>query len=319
MSKADDIFWREFGVILSALALFGIVMFFLARAIAGDAHQSSVNTPRAVAERIAPVASVRVGDPTQIVAAAAPAAMPLAPAGGGQAASEGESVYDGACKACHAAGVAGSPKLDDKAAWEPRIAQGVDALVASVLNGKGAMPAKGGNPSLSEDQIRAAVTWMLEQVQGTGGAATTAAAQAMDSAKEAATAAASAVQTAAEGAAAAVAGAVEKVADAAGQAADKAGSMVAAAAPADEGKPGDQTYNAICLACHATGAANAPKLDDKGAWQTRAATGMDSMVQSVVNGKGAMPPKGGLPSLTEPDIRNAVQYMLDQAGVSAGS
>jgi cytochrome c5 len=60
-------------------------------------------------------------------------------------------------------GAAGSPKLGDKAAWEPRIAQGKDALYASVLKGKGAMPAKGGRADLSDEAVKAAVDYMVAQ------------------------------------------------------------------------------------------------------------------------------------------------------------
>ena len=61
---------------------------------------------------------------------------------------------------CHAAGVAGAPKFGDKAAWAPRLKQGLDALHASALKGKGAMPPKGGNMSLSDEAVKAAVDYM---------------------------------------------------------------------------------------------------------------------------------------------------------------
>ncbi len=74
-----------------------------------------------------------------------------------------EQVYKTSCAACHATGAAGAPKLGDKAAWEPRVAQGVDALVASTLKGKGAMPPKGGNSSLSDAEVKGAVEYILQQ------------------------------------------------------------------------------------------------------------------------------------------------------------
>ena len=64
------------------------------------------------------------------------------------------------CTACHTAGVAGAPKLGDKAAWAPRIAQGIDALTASAIKGKGAMPPKGGSTA-SDADIKAVVTYMV--------------------------------------------------------------------------------------------------------------------------------------------------------------
>lgn len=77
-------------------------------------------------------------------------------------AAEGKAVYNKSCAVCHAIL---SPKLGDKIAWEPLRKQGTDALVASVLKGKGAMPAKGGNAALSEADIKAAVEYMLAQVK----------------------------------------------------------------------------------------------------------------------------------------------------------
>ena len=77
-------------------------------------------------------------------------------------AADGKEVYNKSCAVCHAAL---SPKLGDKAAWEPRLKQGNDALVAAVVKGKGAMPAKGGNASLSEADIKVAVDYMVAAVK----------------------------------------------------------------------------------------------------------------------------------------------------------
>ncbi|MBC7781842.1 MAG: cytochrome c5 family protein [Proteobacteria bacterium] len=65
------------------------------------------------------------------------------------------------CAACHVSGAAGAPKSGDKAAWAPRIKKGEEALVASALKGIGAMPARGGNPTLTDAQIRAAVQYQI--------------------------------------------------------------------------------------------------------------------------------------------------------------
>ena len=78
------------------------------------------------------------------------------------AAVNGEALYKQACTVCHAAGVAGAPKTGDKAAWAPRAALGVDALTASVIKGKGAMPPKGGAMSASDAEIKAAVQYLLD-------------------------------------------------------------------------------------------------------------------------------------------------------------
>jgi len=85
----------------------------------------------------------------QQVASAAPAT-----------AADGKSTYDKTCMACHSTGAAGAPKLGDKAAWAPRLKQGIAALHASALKGKGAMPPKGGNTGLPDDAVKAAVDYM---------------------------------------------------------------------------------------------------------------------------------------------------------------
>ncbi|ASC68447.1 cytochrome C [Achromobacter denitrificans] len=72
----------------------------------------------------------------------------------------GEKLYKSACVVCHASGVANAPKLGDKQAWSPFIAQGADALLATVLKGKGAMPPRGGS-SADEATLRAAVEFMM--------------------------------------------------------------------------------------------------------------------------------------------------------------
>lgn len=79
--------------------------------------------------------------------------------------SDGAATYNKACVACHAAGVAGAPKLGDKAAWAPRIGAGVDALVGSVTNGKGAMPPRGACGDCSDADLKAAVDYMVSQSQ----------------------------------------------------------------------------------------------------------------------------------------------------------
>ena len=80
-------------------------------------------------------------------------------------AGAGEALYKQACQVCHAAGVAGAPKLGDKAAWATRMAGGMDALYNSVLNGKGAMPPRGGAAQASDADLRAAVEFMTATVK----------------------------------------------------------------------------------------------------------------------------------------------------------
>jgi cytochrome c5 len=94
-------------------------------------------------------------------AAPAPAAMAVAAAPAAAGKADGKNVYSAVCSVCHAAGVAGAPKFGDKAAWGPRIKSGMDALYASALKGKGAMPPKGGNAALPDGDVKAAVEYMV--------------------------------------------------------------------------------------------------------------------------------------------------------------
>jgi cytochrome c5 len=77
---------------------------------------------------------------------------------------------------------------------------------------------------------------------------------------------------------------------------------------------GQAVYNAVCIACHGTGAAGAPKAGDAGAWSARIAQGFDTLVQHAVQGIRAMPAKGGNPDLDNIEVARAVAYMANQAG-----
>jgi cytochrome c5 len=101
-------------------------------------------------------------------AATAPSAAPVAAAPAAPAAPEnevGKKVFGQVCSMCHASGAAGSPKPGDKADWGPRIAQGNDVLYKHALEGftgaKGMMPARGGNATLKDDEVKAAVDYMV--------------------------------------------------------------------------------------------------------------------------------------------------------------
>jgi cytochrome c5 len=112
----------------------------------------------------APVAPApAAAPPAAAPAAGAPApgaAAPTAAAGG-----DGKGIYDKVCHVCHATGVAGAPKAGDKAAWEPRLKEGMDAVYAIALKGKGAMPPKGGAAQLSDAEVKSAVDYMVGLVK----------------------------------------------------------------------------------------------------------------------------------------------------------
>lgn len=101
--------------------------------------------------------------PKPASAAAASAAEVPAPSTPAPDLVHGQQIYRQACAFCHDKGVAGAPKIGDAAAWSPRLAQGKDALYTTAIRGKGAMPAKGGNPSLSDTDVHAAVDYMIAQ------------------------------------------------------------------------------------------------------------------------------------------------------------
>ena len=205
-------------------------------------------TPEAVNARIQPVARVELG---------APSAAP-----GSRAAAD---IVKNTCAACHQTGAANAPKLGNAEEWAPRIKTGVNAMVQSVIKGKGAMPPKAGDPSLTDNEIHNAVVLMANQAGGKF--------------KEKPAAAPAKQQ--------------------------------AAATP--QKADGKAVYDKVCFACHQTSVANSPKLGDQAAWAPRIKTGIDSLVQSVIKGKGAMPPKAGNPALSEQEIRAAVDFMVSQS------
>ncbi|MFZ3289934.1 MAG: c-type cytochrome, partial [Telluria sp.] len=87
-------------------------------------------------------------------ATAAPSAADLA---------KGEKVYSATCLACHSAGVMGAPKVGDKATWGPRMAQGKETVYGNAINGVRMMPPRGGNPGLKDEEVKAAVDYMISK------------------------------------------------------------------------------------------------------------------------------------------------------------
>jgi cytochrome c5 len=209
----------------------------------------------------------------------------------------GEEVFKAQCTTCHSTGAAGAPKFGDASAWGPRIAKGFDALVQSALHGKGAMPAQGGG-DFDDIEVARGVAYMANA----GGAKFAepqrpAAAQAAASAASGATATAAAPTTTPVAAAAPAA------------AAPAAAAQPTAAAGANAG---EALFKQTCIACHGAGVAGAPKFGDKAAWAPRIKQGLDTLVQHAIQGKGAMPPRGGS-SASDADVRAAVQYMVNAA------
>ena len=155
----------------------------------------------------------------------------------------------------------------------------------SVVNGKGAMPPRGGGQA-SDEELRKAIQYLLQEtgIEVAGGDAPS------DTGGE---------QTADAGTADQAQG-------------DQAAKADSGAGEADLAR-GKEVVQQTCAACHTAGVAGAPKIGDKDAWQPRVDQGMETLLQSTVNGKGAMPPKGG-GNHSEDELKDAIHYMLKESG-----
>lgn len=123
----------------------------------GIVKQEGLWAIRAWLETVSVDAPVKTAAPATTTPAAAAPVVSAAPA----VARTGEEVFNTVCTACHTAGILNAPKIGDKAAWEPRAAKGLSGLLASSVNGLNQMPAKGGNPSLTEQELSNAIIYML--------------------------------------------------------------------------------------------------------------------------------------------------------------
>jgi cytochrome c5 len=225
-------------------------------------------TPESVASRIQPIGRIEFGPPS-------------APVG----ARTGESIVKSVCATCHQPGLANAPKIGDAKAWAPHIKEGMKGMLATAIKGKGAMPPRGGDASLTDVELERAIAFMANQAGGKF--------------KEPAAPKEAAKPAPAQQAQAAVIPP------------PPAASAGAPAKPA--AADGKAVYDKVCFACHAQSVAGSPRLGDKAAWAPRIQQGMDALVQSVIKGKGAMPPKAGNPALTDAEARAAVDFMVAQS------
>jgi len=159
----------HFSVIFGSFLAISIFSFLLV-----DHHSTNpdrINRARAnllgngqsVSDRIKPVGNVSMEETAPQLASNTPAVA--APS----VARDATQIYSQSCGACHAAGIAGAPKVGDQAQWKPRIAKGINVLYTSALNGTqgagGVMPAKGGNAALPDAEIKAVVDYMVAQAK----------------------------------------------------------------------------------------------------------------------------------------------------------
>lgn len=293
MNQQDRAFMITFSSVLGVLVVFAFVIFFIAGAIAHDPRLEEARDAVQLAsssERLAPVGQVVV------VGSEEATSKPTEPAPA--AAMTGEQVYATNCSACHAAGVLEAPKLGDQAAWASRYEQGLETLVSNALGGINAMPAKGGNASLSDANIHDSVVYMLQEsaisVEGAAASAEPAAADTATATSEPA--------------------ASEQVAATTEQAAAAPADASPSLIPADiDVAAGQEVYGVACFACHDQGIAGAPKLADQAAWAPRLKKGWEVLVEHALQGFNTMPPKGGRVDLPDEQIVSAVGYLVDQA------
>ncbi|MEM8844047.1 MAG: c-type cytochrome [Pseudomonadota bacterium] len=156
----DKQFTTQFMAIIACLVAFTIIIMVIANSLHGsDNRVSDARVQLHVAERIKPMGQVYVGE------VPAGAGVVIASAGdvGGAAVMDltGEEVYTQVCAACHTAGVLNAPITGDAASWEKHLAKGKETLYANAIGGINAMPAKGGRPDISDDDIIEAVDYML--------------------------------------------------------------------------------------------------------------------------------------------------------------
>ena len=288
-------FWQLIIAIPGSILAFTLIISLIAKAF-GVADAPPVAQPAAavakVEENIKPAATVEV--------ASADA--------GPHAEKSGEEVYKAVCSMCHAAGLMSAPKFGDKDAWKPRIAQGYDTLINHAIHGVRSMPAKGGNPALTDGEVANAVAHMANAAGAKftpPAAASAPAANAPDKLQE--KAAAAATSKPAEAAPAPTKTEAAK---------PTAVAAAPEAAPAAAGKSGEEVYKAVCSMCHATGLMAAPKFGDKDLWAPRVAQGYDTLVNHAVHGIRNMPAKGGNPGLSDAEVAGAVKYMANASGAS---
>jgi cytochrome c5 len=178
MAKTDRHFKTVFSAVLGVLVAISLVLIGISRGVdSGPKGARDTGDPLMQAEaraRIKPFGQVAVaGEVNSALAIVPPVTPPAAGAGpaidGAATPTDGKSVYESACAACHGSGLAGAPKLGDKAAWAPRLAQGIATLEKHAIEGfqgsTGFMPAKGGRVDLTDDAVKAAVEHMATAAQ----------------------------------------------------------------------------------------------------------------------------------------------------------
>ncbi len=152
-------------VVVLAFVIPIVVVLLLTQLVTGF-EVGAAGDPKKVLERIRPVGEIVLVSAIDKSTVVAPAPVAVAAAAPTIAdVPDAKKTYDTACVACHGAGIAGAPKLGDKAVWIPRLQTGIESLYAAAIKGKGAMPPKGGFTTLPDAAVKAAVDLMVAAVK----------------------------------------------------------------------------------------------------------------------------------------------------------
>jgi cytochrome c5 len=164
---------KHFAIMIAMLAGTAVVLIIIGTFVwASLPKESNQREVQRAGDRITPVAAVYAGDTGRAAMEAAKVAADKAAASqvayGGT--TDGKTIFDHLCTTCHSTGATGAPKITDKSAWAPRIKEGIATLVKHAIDGYTGpdgnhMPAKGGNPALTDAQVEATVKWMVSQVK----------------------------------------------------------------------------------------------------------------------------------------------------------
>ncbi len=201
----------------------------------------------------------------------------------------GKEIYDKACTSCHNTGLAGAPKFGDKTSWADRIAKGEAMLINSAINGINIMPPRGGRNDLSDEEVKAAVQYLVLAASNATPIITTAEPIVTKPTAEPI---------------------VMKPTEPVQPVATNVTAQPVSKLVTTTVKSGKEIYAMSCITCHGEGVVGSPKIGDRASWQLRIDKGETALVASVINGLNIMPPRGGNSSLTNDEIRQAVKYIL---------
>jgi len=154
----DNEFFTTFLSLMGGLAVFAILLVIIAGKLTSEV--SEYKPEEIVLENIKPVGQVYIAGESEPEAAPA-ADTAMASAGP----KSGEEIYNGTCVSCHGTGAAGAPKMGDAAAWAPRIATGMDSMLANATKGLNAMPPKGLCMACSDAELQSAIEYMVSNSQ----------------------------------------------------------------------------------------------------------------------------------------------------------